>query len=51
MTSGFRGQVVQNCAPLNYYASSSGNCELLNHENGADSLSRNVGKKFLLLDV
>jgi len=51
VTSGFRGEVVENCAPLNYYASSSSSCEFLNHENGTGSLSRNVGKKFPLLDV
>ena len=50
MTSGF-GEVVENCAPLNFYASSSGNCEFLNRENGTDILPRNLCKKFPLLDV
>jgi hypothetical protein len=63
---GFRREVTGNCAPLGYYAASSGNflptfrdvmvppSEFKNpqkSEDGMDSLSRNVGKNLPLLDV
>ena len=60
LISGFRREVDENCAPLGYYATRSGNSLTTfrdnlfvpfsgNTEDVTDKLSRNVGKKLPLL--